>query len=347
MIVPLDATIQPPAGRTHGRLVSRTVRAWSVALALLTCGVSARAHAQSGASAAVLLHRQGDDLVLEIGPIDVPRADGQGSIAPPSVKVVLPVNGWLNGFRLEVVDEQGAPLPTDLVTINVLSLRERELFAPVALRLAAVAPGSPAVELPRLIGYRATAGDTLLVSSRFHPQSSRGYAGVRARLRFPYVSAAAFIGAIRIQPFEFEVMSPGGAHEYDLPVGFSEHSWEGPPAFDGRILGLGGYVKRWATRLRFEDRTTGKILWECALEPAADGAVPSIPIARFLATLGLRVHRDHRYRLTVQYDNRAGAVLRGGGVGMIAGVFLPGGGPWPSADRNDPVYLADLLGFLK
>lgn len=92
----------------------------------------------------------------------------------------------------------------------------------------------------------------------------------------------------------------GGPHEYDLLPGQSERFWEGSPAFAGSVLGLGGYAKWWATALRLEDRTSGRVLWAWNGRPAAGGTtVPAIPIARFLATFGLSVRRHHVYRLTV------------------------------------------------
>ncbi len=308
--------------------------------ALLLIAPFARARATTQASGPrIVLERRGDELVLEIGPVDVPR--GGETIAVPTAALAIPVNGWLNGYDFEVVDGTGARVPSGVVVVNVFSLAERELFSPLALRLAAIAPGAPAATLPRLVGYRAHFGDTLLVTTRLHPSSTTAHAGLRARIRFPYVSAAAFIGALRIQPFALEVLPPGGVHTFDLPVGPSSRFWEGAPAISGRILGFGGYVKPWATAIRFEDRTTKRVLWERKLTPAADGSVPDLPVVRFLARFGLGIRRDHVYRLTVEYDNRSGAPIRDGGAGMIGGVVRPGD-PWPAANQADSAHRADM-----
>jgi hypothetical protein len=290
-------------------------------------------------AAPVTFERRGNDLVLEIGPVDV--AAGHETMAVPTATLAFPAGGWLNGYDFEVVDGAGRRVPPSVAEVNVYSLAERELFTPLVLRLAAIAPGAPAATLPRLLGYRARPGDSVVVTTRLHMSATAAYTGLRARIRFPFVSASAFIGAIRIRPFAMEVLPPGPAHTFDLPVGRSTQSWEGSPATAARIVGFGCSVKAWATAIRFEDVTTRRVLWEHRLTPAADGAVPDVPVTRFLSHLGLSVHPDHVYRLTVEYDNRSGAPIHNGGTGMIAGVVLPRG-DWPAPDPADAAYRADM-----
>lgn len=311
----------------------------SGACAAPACATPVRAQRDS---TPIVIERRGDDVVIEIGPVDVPQ--GGAVIALPTAALTFPVSGWLNGYDFEVVDSAGAKVPSDIAVVNVYSIGERELFSPLALRLAAIASGAPDATLPRLVGYRAFRGDTVLVTTRLHPSATQAYRRVRARIRFPYVSAAAFIGALRIQPFAMEVLPPGDTHTFDLPEGPSSQYWEGQPAVSGHILGFGVHVARWATSLTLEDRTSHDVLWHTSFAPAADGSVPALPAVRFVTRLGLGLRRDHVYRLTVAYDNKSGALIRDGGVGTLAGVFMPGRGQkWPAVDRADPIYVADLL----
>lgn len=334
--------IEGPGNRPYvPTIVSRRLRCTRAVAAVVSFVlVAAPAMAQVDATPITLV-RRGDDVVLEIGPVDVPQ--GGPVIAIPTASLTFPVNGWLNGYDFEVVDSSGAEVPSGVAVVNVYSVGERELFSPLALRLAAIAGGTPSATLPRFIGYRAFRGDTVVVTTRLHPSATRAYAGLRARIRFPYVSASAFIGALRIQPFAMEVLPPGDTHTFDLPQGPSAQSWEGKPAVSGRILGFGTHVDRWATALVLEDRTSGDTLWHASFTPAADGSVKALPAVRFVSKLGLSLRTGHVYRLTVQYDNRSGAPIRDGGVGTLAGVFMPGHGEhWPAVDRTDPIYLADM-----
>ena len=133
---------------------------------------------------AVTMQRVADDVVLEVGPVDLPAV---GEAPPPqfaATKLVIPVDGWFRGYRVEVVDRDGVAVPEGLVTVNVLSLAERELFSPIALRIAAIAPGVPTAPLPRFIGYRAFVGDTLIVTAQYHAAQGRRWEGVHARITF-------------------------------------------------------------------------------------------------------------------------------------------------------------------
>ena len=55
---------------------------------------------------------------------------------------------------------------------------------------------------------------------------------------------------------------PSGAHSFDLPPGRSSSSWEGAPAVPARLLAAGGHLHKYGTALRFEDVTTGEVIWE-------------------------------------------------------------------------------------
>jgi hypothetical protein len=307
---------------------------------------STAALAQSKPFAATM-QRVGDDVILDVGSVDI-SPDGERIVANiPAVTVVIPTNGWFCGYTSEVLDSAGNAVPSSLVVVNVLSLSERELFSPIALRLATVSPGITGVPLPRFLGYRAVAGDTLLVAAQFHRSPDHSWRGVHVRIHFPFVSGKAFIGALRIEPFSFEAMSPGGAHVFDLPPGASERSWEANPAVDGRVLGFSSFVKKYAVHLTFEDRTAQRVLWEQKMDTTADGLPKPVPVQRFLSRLGLSLKHDHLYRLTVVYDNRSGELIPGGGSGAIGGVLLVGGGQrWPAIDRNDAIYVSDIRGFL-
>ena len=59
--------------------------------------------------------------------------------------------------------------------------------------------------------------------------------------------------------------------------------------------------------------------------------------------LGAHIVPEHRYRVTVYYDNPTGAVIPEGGMGVVGGLFVPDrGAKWPGTNPSDSLYQQDL-----
>ena len=96
--------------------------------------------------------------------------------------------------------------------------------------------------------------------------------------------------------------------------------------------------------------TTGALLWRGAPTTDDAGRVTSFPLARFYRwyRLGLHVASTHRYRLTAVYDNPTGHAIRDGGMGAVAGLFVPDrGAVWPEVDTTDSLYQQDLAATIR
>src|SRR2546429_294040 len=173
--------------------------------------------------------------------------------------------------------------------------------------------------------------------------------GVRLRLVLGYVPASRPWPLFRAYPWVMDVQfplgrRPGGSKAFDLPPGRTERHWESSPAVPGTILGMGGHLHDHGVSLEVKDVTTGEILWH--VEPVKDtrDQVTSIPLVLFYRwyRLGLHITPRHTYRLTARYQNPTGRVLRDGGMGAVAGLFVPDrGATWPAGDPADSVYRAD------
>jgi len=91
------------------------------------------------------------------------------------------------------------------------------------------------------------------------------------------------------------------------------------------------------------------VLWRG--QPITDGPrVVTFPLARFYNwhRLGLRIVPTHRYRLSAVYENPTGRVIRDGGMGAVAGLFVPDHGTvWPAVDTSDVFYQQDLLATIR
>ncbi|MBC8088962.1 MAG: hypothetical protein H7Z40_16985 [Phycisphaerae bacterium] len=286
------------------------------------------------------------EMVLTFGPIELPAHAGHhgGVPEPPPRWITIPDNAWLHGYSVELLDKHGARVPKSaLHHVNVIATQHRELFSPIMLRVAAASGETEPVKLPRLLGLDARKGDTLLVRAMLHNETGKSYEGVRIIVRFPLTERNSTIGSFRIQPFYLDVTAPAGPHAFDIAPGRTEQFWEAKPAVNVRVVGFTGHVHKYATLMRFEDRTSNKIIWEARPDTTEKGEPKAIPVKRYLSRMGLGIRADHTYRLTVVYDNPTGATLKDGGMGAMGGVVLVGGDTkWPTVDPRDPEYRMDL-----
>lgn len=294
-------------------------------------------------------------LIVTLPPQDVPPAHGgwETMVRSPVYRVDIPVSGSIHRYRIEVVDAAGDALPRDVLHhINLNDPARRELFAPVMLHIIAASKETPSPSVPRLLfGLPIRRGDRYLLSGMLANHGGEPLRDVRVRIVLELVPAERPWPVWEAFPWVMDVKFPvggeGGSKAFDLPPGRSSHWWESSPAVAGTILGMGGHVHHHAVRIELRDVTTGAVLWEAIPERAADGAVVRLPLARFYGwfRLGKRIEPDHRYRVTVEYDNPAPDTLRDAGMGAVAGLFVPAG-PWPRVDLTDPAYLADLRNTL-
>jgi hypothetical protein len=303
-------------------------------------------HGAREAQVALRLLSEKDAFVLEYGPIPLPAHSDHHAVSQPATRsIALPIDGWMRGYSVDVVDGAGKSLPRSLLHhVNVISATQRELFSDIMLRVAAAGPETAPISMPSIIGYRMRRGDTLIVSAMMENPTDQAYAAT-LRIRFPFKPATSRLGALSIYPFYMDVMPPAVPHSFDLPPGRSEQYWEGKPAVSGRLLGVGGHMHALGTLLRLEDRTAGKVLWEQRPTVDSSGKVTAFPVTRFVKRLGLPLRRDHVYRLTAFYDNPTKAVIRDGGMGALGGVFLPDRGVrWPAVNRASADYRTDVAG---
>jgi hypothetical protein len=181
-----------------------------------------------------------------------------------------------------------------------------------------------------------------MVTAMLHNPSDRAYSGVRIRVRMPVSERGGIVDPLRVYPFYLDVMPPASVHRFDLPPGRFEKSWEGKPAVDGRIMAMGGHLHEYATELRLEDVTDGRVLWRT--EPILDeeGSVAGMAQDRFIWRLGLPIRADHTYRLVAVYQNPTGETIPDGGMGALGGIVIPArAAAWPSVDETDPQYALD------
>ena len=294
------------------------------------------------AAAGVITVRDTDPVILELPPVDLPAGALHDAIPqPPPLATTLPRSGWIRGFTLSIEDAGGRPVPQVVIHhVKLLTPDRRDLFSPAMRHLLAAGSETQPLMLPALFGYRVEAGDSVLLSGMVHNPTDTSWKGVRIRLHVQYTADQEWPEPVHVLPFFMHVTEPGMPSHYDLPPGPSQRSWDLRPAIPGRILGVGGHIHRYGTRLRIEDVTSGDVIWDATVKRDANGNVVDVPRSYFILRTGVPIHPDRVYRVTAYYDNPTNDTLREGGMGAVAGIFLPDGdAAYPAIDRTDPVYL--------
>ncbi|MGH7541261.1 MAG: hypothetical protein ACRELC_09700, partial [Gemmatimonadota bacterium] len=293
-------------------------------------------------------HPEETTLELVIGPMSLPA--GGAHFRPPVQLATLPIEGWLHGFRWEMRDARGAPLPDRVLHhVNLIDPDRRELFAPIPRRVMAAGRETSAERMPGVLGYPVEAGTRVLISAMFAGLEARSIDAAYLHLRLDYTPKhdPGLIRPREVYPFYLDVMGPVGEKEFSLPPGEHGRSWEGSPAIDGRILAIGGHLHDYARWIRLEDVTTGDVLWETEPERSPEGRVVGVPTARLWWRGGIRIHRDHVYRISVLYRNPSDAPAPDGAMGALGGILLADRAEWPELDRTDVAYVTDLRNTLE
>jgi hypothetical protein len=294
------------------------------------------------------------ELTIEVPVGSVPAAGPTGMYMRtlPVAQAIIPASGTVYSIATQVLDGAGHVLPRSLLHhINLTDPTRRELFLPIALHIFAASKETPPLHVPSLmLGMPLVQGQRLLVMGMVGNQTATAYEGVRFRVIIGYRRAGRLWPLWRAYPWVVDVMyplgtGPDGSKAFDLPPGTTRRSWQGSPAVPGYILGIGGHVHDYGVSVDFTDVTTGQVIWHGVPERDAGGRVLLLPVRTFFTwhRLGVHIEPGDQYRVTVTYNNPTGQLLHNGGMGAVAGLFVPEGSAiWPAVDTTNLVYRQDL-----
>lgn len=307
------------------------------------------------------------ELVITVGPVELPpmgamdhmghggAMEGMGAhdedhmVFPPIGEIEIPFDMYLHGFSYRLVDAQGRELPSGLLHhLNLITTKNRELFVPISQRLMAAGSETGAKTVPGdLIGVPVRRGERVVVAVMLHNPTQTTHHDVRLQLRLEYRNASMGAPTYSVFPFQIDVAFPAGDKSVDLPPGPASFSWEGRPAVPGEILVIGGHLHDHATGITLSDVTTGELLWTG--DPQyKDGALVGVTMDVLDDESAIVLDPKHTYRVTARYDNPMPDTLVDGGMGVIAGVFLPDSGVvWPQADTTAFLYQVDRMHYLR
>jgi hypothetical protein len=139
-------------------------------------------------------------------------------------------------------------------------------------------------------------------------------------------------------------LTVGGTNTFDVPPGRSSKAYEFTLPTGGRLLGVGGHMHDYGSRVRLEDAETGKVLTEVVAERTPDGKLIKVSRKLFgVSGKGLRLKANHRYRVVGDYDNPTGELRVKGAMASMVGLFVPDDMKrWPGIDPRDPTYRRDI-----
>lgn len=292
-------------------------------------------------------HPDAGRMELVLGPVDL-------SANLPHLRIPIqttrwPADGWLHGFSWQLRTAEGEALPDAMLHhLNVLEPGSRQLFSTTARRVVAAGRETPEQSLPTLLGYPFQQGDRILVVGMFANPTDRPREDVYLHIDLEYTpEEGSLLPRMTVYPFYIDVLGPLGEKSFEVPPGRTMKSWEGSPAVDARILGVGGHAHDFATELSLVDLTTGDTVWRAEPVTREDGhRVVRVPTSKLWWTGGKTIRADHRYRATVVYENPTDEPGAHGGMGVIAGVVAADQEDWPPFDPRDPLYVADLWNTL-
>ena len=294
-------------------------------------------------------HPEDGILTLVFGPVNLP-ADG-GHLRSPVQLVGLPIEGWLHGFNWEMRDGAGERLSPDLLHhVNFIDPDNRELFSPIPRRIMAAGRETREQMMPKLLGYPLAPNSRILITVMFANPTDEDQPAAYLHVNLSYSGPDDRMFDPRdVYPFYMDVTGPVGLRDFAIPPGTTQKSWEGSPAIDGRLLAIGGHVHDYADWIRLEDVTEDDIVWETEPEYAEGqpGRVVSVPTGEFWWRGGVKIFKDHVYRITVQYTNPHDEPTPDGGMGALGGIVWADEAAWPPFNRNDVVYAEDLKNTLE
>ena len=240
------------------------------------------------------------ELTVDLEPADLlaNTMGHEGSHMLKPVWISVPESGWVHAWDYELTDAMGQAAPRGVLHhFKVLNPGARELFSGVMLHVIAAGEETAPVSLPKELGYRVEAGDSLLVTAMLHNPTDRDLLGLHLKVTIRYSPEGSWRPPLDVVPFFAHVAPDWESVSYDLPPGRSQSSVEIVPAVDGRVLALGGHLHRWAVALVLQTLPDERVIWEGRADLASDGTVLDITRDHFVWSRGPKLRKEDHRRL--------------------------------------------------
>jgi hypothetical protein len=296
------------------------------------------------------------ELTITSGPYNLPnmpplddhaQMDLGMSHDTPMQRFVWPVDGWFRGFRVNLTDARGKPLPRHAMHhLIMVNFSRRQLLYSAAERLMGAGTETDGeVSVPKTIGVPMTPGMNLGMYVAWHNDTGKDLEGVYLHVTMLWTPKNQNPQPVNALPIYMDVnLTVGGTNTFDVPPGRSTKAYEFTLPVSGRLLGVGGHMHDYGSRVRLEDAANGKVLTQVVAERGPDGKLIKMSRKLFGVTgEGLKLKAGHRYRVVGEYENPTGETRVKGAMAHMVGLFVPDDMKrWPTINPRDPVYQKDL-----
>jgi hypothetical protein len=198
----------------------------------------------------------------------------------------------LHAFRVEVVDAAGQPVQ-DRTSWGITVFGARQGVGNSRVRALVRLTGyCREITLPKPLGFRLVANDSLLIVATFHETDSQAQLFIRLTIEYDLVTGP----LSRLAVFPLDVTTPSSVKI----VGASNtptQSWEWKADMSGRLLAIAGLPLHGVAQLVLQDVETGAVLWNAAVA----GQQPVLVHGGQVVRLGVPVQEGRGYRLTATY----------------------------------------------
>lgn len=295
------------------------------------------------------------EISVRMGPFTASSTEHTGhtsamdSTLSPLMRFEWPVDGWLRGFRVRLIDPQGDELPRDLLHHVIgVNFDRRQLVYPALERFVGVGSETGDVELPEELGVPMEAGQRLALYASLHDETGRGMPPVYVLVTMSYTPRSARDEVIDVLPIYLDTNNRvGSTNAWDLPPGRTERAWEFTVPVSGGLLGVSGHLHDYGQEVRLEDAESNEVLVELDARRARDGRVEKVETRAFRKWLGLRwdplrLEPGHVYRVVGVYDSPLPDTVPSAAMAHIAGVFAPDDlSEWPVLDMDNDTLRLD------
>jgi hypothetical protein len=296
------------------------------------------------------------ELTITAGPYDLPNMPPMEDHAmmdlgmshdTPVQHFAWPIEGWFRGFRVDLVDAKGQPVPRHVMHhLIMVNFSRRQLLYSAAERLmGAGTETDDEVSVPKTIGVPMSPGMKLGMYVAWHNDTGKDLEGVFLKLTMLWTPKNQNPQPVNALPIYMDVnLTVGGSNTFDVPPGKSSKAYEFSLPVGGRLLGVGGHMHDYGVGVRLEDVETGKVVTRIVATRDTNGKL--IKVSRKLYGVsgdGLKLKANHKYRVVGEYDNPTGEMLVKGAMAHMVGLFVPDDmGKWPRIDLADATYQRDL-----
>ena len=296
-------------------------------------------------------------VVITGGPYRVPVSPEMPGMmmdmpATPVQEFTFPVDGWIQGFRVDLVDDRGRALSHRLLHhLIMVNFSRRQFIYPALERLLGVAEETDTgdVRIPRSIGVPMRAGQELGVYATWHNDSGPDVPVAYWRIVLYLANARLRPRPIDVLPAYMDVNIETNPEDnrFNVPPGHFEIGYEFSPPLSGHLLMATGHLHDFGTLVRLVDVASGKTL--VAIKAKRDSVGHVLAMPRKLLALrgeGLPLKAGRRYRVIGVFDNPTPDTSYGAMAHMV-GLFAPDHyREWPAVDPTDPYYHRDLVDLL-